>query len=61
MEPQVRTALLAVGVLFCVLFLMLTLAVVADSGLDVLTVASFAIIALLVIGLIGAMRTPPDD
>ena len=61
MEPEVRTALLVVGVLFCVLFLILTLGVVADSGLDVLTVASFAIIALLVIGLIGAMRTPPDD
>ncbi|MGH2994430.1 MAG: hypothetical protein ACRDL1_12975 [Solirubrobacterales bacterium] len=60
MEPEVRTAILVVGVVFCVLFLILTLGVVADSGLDILTVTSFAIIALIAIGLIGAIRNPPD-
>jgi hypothetical protein len=61
MDPDARTAVLAVGVLFCVLFLTLTLGVVADSGLDILTVTSFVIIGLIAIGLIGAIRNPPDD
>jgi hypothetical protein len=60
MEPEVRTAILVVGIVFCVLFLTLTLGVVADSGLDIISVASFAIIALIAIGLIGAIRNPPD-
>jgi hypothetical protein len=61
MEPEIRTAVLAVGILFCLFFLTLTLGVVADSGLDVLTVASFVVIGLIAIGLIGAIRNPPDD
>jgi hypothetical protein len=60
MDPDVRTAVLAVAVLFCVLFLTLTLGVVADSGLDILTVTSFVIIGLIAIGLIGAIRNPPQ-
>jgi hypothetical protein len=60
MEPEVRTAILVVGIVFCVLFLTLTLGVVADSGLDIISVVSFAIIALIAIGLIGAIRNPPD-
>ena len=61
MEPEIRTAVLTVGILFCLFFLTLTLGVVADSGLDVLTVASFVVIGLIAIGLIGAIRNPPDD
>jgi hypothetical protein len=61
MEPEVRTAVLAVAVAFCLLFLTLTLGVVVDSGLDVLSVASFVVIGLLAIGLIGAIRNPPGD
>jgi hypothetical protein len=61
MDPDVRTAIVAIGVVFCVLFLTLTLGVVADSGLDVLSVASFAIIALIAIGLVGAIRNPPGE
>jgi hypothetical protein len=61
MEPEVRTAVLAVAVAFCLLFLALTLGVVVDSGLDVLSVASFVVIGLLAIGLIGAIRNPPGD
>jgi hypothetical protein len=60
MEPEVRTAVLTAGIVFCLLFLTLTLGVVADSGLDVLSVASFVVIGLLAIGLIGAIRNPPD-
>jgi hypothetical protein len=61
MEPEIRTAVLAVGILFCLFFLTLTLGVVADSGLDILSVASFIVIGLIAIGLIGAIRNPPDD
>jgi hypothetical protein len=60
MDPEIRTAILAVGIVFVVLFLTLTLGVVADSGLDVISVTSLGIIVLLLIGLIGAIRHPPD-
>jgi len=61
MNPDVRTAVLAVGFTFCVFLLILTLGVVADSGLDILSVISFAVIALIAIGLLGAIREPPDE
>ena len=60
MDSEIRTAILAVGIVFVVLFLTLTLGVVADSGLDVISVTSLGIIVLLLIGLIGAIRHPPD-
>ena len=60
MDPEVRTGILAVGIVFCVLFLILTLGVVTDSGLDIISVTSFAIIIVLAIGLIGAIRNPPQ-
>jgi hypothetical protein len=59
MDPEIRTAILAVGVVFVLLFLTLTIGVVADSGLDVISVTSLGIIILLLIGLIGAIRNPP--
>jgi hypothetical protein len=59
MDPEIRTAILAVGVVFCVFFLTLTLAVVAESGLDIISVTSFLIVALIALGLVGAMRNPP--
>lgn len=61
MEPGIRTAILAVGFAFCALFLGLTLGVVAESGLNIISVVSFGIIALLLIGLVGALRNPPRD
>lgn len=60
MEPEVRTAILAAGIAFVVLFGTLTVGVVADSGLDIISVTSLGIIVLLLIGLIGAIRNPPD-
>jgi hypothetical protein len=59
MDPEIRTAILAVGVVFCVFILTLTLAVVAESGLDIISVTSFVIVALIALGLVGAMRSPP--
>jgi hypothetical protein len=61
MDPDLRTALLTVAILFCVLFAALTIGVVIDSGLSVLSVLSFMIIGMLAIGLIGAIRNPPPE
>jgi hypothetical protein len=60
MDPNVRTGLLAMGLVFCVVFFFLTLAVVAESSFDILTVVSLLIIGMVVLGLVGAMRNPPD-
>ena len=51
--------MLVIGVLFCVLFGLMTVSVVATNGLDVLSIAAFAIIAMALIGLLGAVRQPP--
>jgi hypothetical protein len=32
---------------------------VVESGLDVLSVAAFAIVAMVLIGIVGAFRQPP--
>ncbi|HSJ17202.1 MAG TPA: hypothetical protein VK920_03845 [Solirubrobacterales bacterium] len=60
MDPDVRTAIIAVGMVFCLLLGGLTLGVIAESGLDILSLASLLIVGLLLIGLIGAMRNPPE-
>ena len=60
MDPDVRTAIVAVGMVFCLLLGGLTLGVIAESGLDILSLASLLIVGLLLIGLIGAMRNPPE-
>lgn len=59
MDPDLRTALLAVGGFFCVAFGAMTLIVISDSGLDILTFTSLVIIALVLIGLWGAVKNPP--
>ena len=60
MDPDVRTAILAVGMVFCLLLGGLTLGVIAESGLDILSLTSLLIVGLLLIGLIGAIRNPPQ-
>jgi hypothetical protein len=60
MDPDLRLALLAVAVLFCLAFGAMTLAVIADSGLDILTVISLLIVAMVLFGLYGAFRNPPS-
>lgn len=60
MDPDVRTAIVAVGMVFCLLLGALTLGVIAESGLDILSVTSLLIVGLLLIGLIGAIRNPPQ-
>jgi hypothetical protein len=61
MDPDVRTALLAIGVVFCAGFAAITLSVAADSSFDIFTVISLLIVAMIATGLIGAIRNPPDE
>ncbi len=71
MDPDLRTALLLLGLIFCGFFAAVTLYVIADTGLHVRTYGDIGAIALYVVsllivvmigaGLIGALRNPPDD
>jgi hypothetical protein len=56
-----RTAILAVGLVFCAAFVYMTLAVAFDSTFDIFTLIALGIVGLIVLGLIGAIRNPPDD
>jgi hypothetical protein len=60
MNSDLRLALLAVAAVFCLAFGAMTLAVIADSGLDILTIISLGIVAMVLLGLYGAIRNPPQ-
>jgi hypothetical protein len=59
MDPDLRTAILAGGLIFCALFGALTISAAIDTGPDIFTVVSFVIIGMIAAGLIGAIRNPP--
>jgi hypothetical protein len=64
MDPDVRTALLVMGLLFVCAFGGMSLYVIGDSGFDtvgdlMLAVASLGVVAFVLLGLIGAIRNPP--
>ena len=71
MDPDLRNALLLIGLLFCGFFAAITLYVIADTGLHLRTYGdigaiilygvSLLIIGMIAAGLIGALRNPPDD
>ena len=61
MDPEVRTALLAVGIIFCAGFAGITLTVAAESSFDIFTLISLLIVGMIAAGLIGAIRNPPDE
>jgi hypothetical protein len=56
-------AILTAGLVFCVLFLVATIVAVIDSGFSgrgiFLGALSLAIIAMIGLGLLGAIRNPP--
>jgi hypothetical protein len=56
-----RGAIFAVVLVFLVFFAGLTISVVVRSGLDILTVTSLVILALLGFGILGALRNAPPD
>jgi hypothetical protein len=55
----VREALLWAALAFCLLFGGLTASVAAESGIDIFTIASFAIILMIMLAVLGALRNPP--
>ena len=59
MSPDVRTAVITVALIFWGLFALLTLSVVIEDGLDVLTVTSIVILALMGPPLFSALRGSP--
>ena len=71
MDPDLRNALLVIGLIFCGFFAAVTLYVIADTGLRlrtygdigaiILYAISLLIIVMIAAGLIGALRNPPDD
>jgi membrane protein DedA with SNARE-associated domain len=54
-----RSAFLWVALIFCLGFGGMTVAVVAQSGLDILTLTSFLIVVMLMLAVVGALRNPP--
>ena len=71
MDPDLRTALLLLGLIFCGFFAVVTLYEIDDTGLSLRTygdigalglyAVSLLIIVMIAAGLIGALRNPPDD
>jgi hypothetical protein len=56
-----RNAFLIVALIFCLGFGGMTVAVVADSGVDIFTLVSFLIVLMLMLAVLGALRNPPGD
>jgi hypothetical protein len=71
MDPDLRTALLGVGIAFCAVFAALTIYAAVELGFGLSTygdllslgflLVSFLVIAMIAAGLIGAIRNPPPD
>ncbi len=65
MDRETRTVVLAVGIVFCVGFAALTVnyALGARFGLGTVILAgsALAVDLMILLGLIGAIRNPPDD
>jgi hypothetical protein len=71
MDPQLRNALLSLGIGFCAIFGILTLYATVKLGFGLATYGDllgmgFMLISLLVIGMIGAglygaIKNPPPD
>jgi hypothetical protein len=56
-----RTVALVGALFILVLLAFLTLKVALREGLDILVVTSFVIIALVGVGVVGALNSPPDE
>ena len=71
MDPDLRNALLLIGLIFCGFFAAATIYVIVDTGLRLRTygdigaiglyAVSLLIVGMIAAGLIGALRNPPDD
>ncbi|MGH2923412.1 MAG: hypothetical protein ACRDKH_05215 [Solirubrobacterales bacterium] len=71
MDPDLRTALLGLGIGFCAIFAVLTIYAAVNLGLALQTfgdllalgflAVSLLVIGMIAAGLIGAIRNPPPD
>jgi glycerol uptake facilitator-like aquaporin len=65
MDPKLRTGLLVLGGLFCVMFGLLTIAALATAVPNIGSAFAFGLSALIIvligIGIVGAIRNPPDE
>ena len=55
-----RAAILVVALAFVGALLGLTIHAAVEGGIDILTVLSALVLALLGFGIVGALRHPPD-
>ena len=56
-----RTVALGLALLFVAMLAFLTLFVLLSNGPDVLVVTSLIVLAVIAMGVIGALGTPPQD
>jgi hypothetical protein len=56
-----RTLVLGLSLAIICLLAFLTVSVAVREGIDILVVVSFVILALLGIGVLGALSSPPPD
>ena len=56
-----RTVVLGLALALIGVLAFLTFSVIANEGMDVLTVTSLVILAVLGFGVIGALTSPPDE
>jgi hypothetical protein len=59
-EPDVRGAVIFVGLLFVFLFGGSALVVAGKDGFDFLTIISLAIAGMILLAVLAAIRNPPD-
>ncbi|HEY7623259.1 MAG TPA: hypothetical protein VH834_26030 [Solirubrobacteraceae bacterium] len=55
-----RVAILVLALAFVAALLALTVHAAVEGGVDILTVLSALVLALLGFGIVGALRHPPD-
>lgn len=56
-----RTGTLAAALAFVALLAGLTISVIVDTGLDILSAISLLVLALVASGIVGALRNPPPE
>jgi hypothetical protein len=59
---RTRTVVTVVTIVFAAVFAFLTVATAIEHGIDILTIVSFGVLALFVVGILGALSSQdPDD
>jgi hypothetical protein len=57
--PDLRTAVLTAGLVFWAFFALLTITVIIEEGIDILSITAIVILALLAPPLFSSLRNPP--